>query len=143
MTFDPAGGRGDEVGGSFCKMASEEEHLLLIKNAAQIVTVCCNKEERLVGDAMKNISVLESDAEGLSVAVGKDGNIISLGTNSHVGAELQGATFRRVIDAEGMSVVPGLVDAHTHPVWVGDRVNEFAMKVSTKIVCGKGSSTHT
>ena len=23
----------------------------------------------------------------------------------------------------------GLVDAHTHPVWVGDRVHEFAMKV--------------
>lgn len=26
----------------------------------------------------------------------------------------------------------GLVDAHTHPVWAGDRVNEFAMKVSRK-----------
>ena len=24
----------------------------------------------------------------------------------------------------------GLVDAHTHPVWAGDRVHEFAMKVS-------------
>ncbi len=110
--------------------ADEGEHLLLIKNASQIVTVCCNREERLVGDAMKNISVLEADVEGLSVAVGKDGNIISLGTDSHVGEELQGATFKRVLDAEGMSVVPGLVDAHTHPVWLGDRVHEFAMKVS-------------
>lgn len=115
-------------------MADEVEHLLLIKNASQIVTVCCNREERLVGDAMKNISVLESGAEGLSVAVGKDGNILSLGTDSHVEAELQGATFKRVIDAEGMSVVPGLVDAHTHPVWLGDRVHEFAMKASTKCV---------
>lgn len=24
----------------------------------------------------------------------------------------------------------GLVDAHTHPVWAGDRVHEFAMKVN-------------
>lgn len=26
--------------------------------------------------------------------------------------------------------VSGLVDAHTHPVWAGDRVHEFAMKVN-------------
>lgn len=25
----------------------------------------------------------------------------------------------------------GLVDAHTHPVWAGDRVHEFALKVGT------------
>jgi len=24
---------------------------------------------------------------------------------------------------------PGFVDAHTHAVWAGDRVHEFAMKV--------------
>lgn len=27
-------------------------------------------------------------------------------------------------------LVLGLVDAHTHPVWAGDRVHEFAMKVN-------------
>ena len=27
------------------------------------------------------------------------------------------------------SILEGLVDGHTHPVWVGDRVHEFAMKV--------------
>ena len=109
----------------------------MIKNACQIVTVCSNGEERLAGDAMKNISLLES-AEGLSVAVGKDGKIVSIGTNAHAEEELQGCVFERVIDAKGMSVVPGLVDAHTHPVWLGDRVHEFAMKVSANI--GKGSS---
>lgn len=35
----------------------------------------------------------------------------------------------QVIEAAGKCIVPGLVDAHTHPVWVGDRVHEFAMKV--------------
>ena len=30
--------------------------------------------------------------------------------------------------------VPGLVDAHTHPVWAGDRVHEFSMKVYTVYV---------
>lgn len=29
-------------------------------------------------------------------------------------------------------IVAGLVDAHTHPVWAGDRVHEFAMKVNDR-----------
>ena len=37
--------------------------------------------------------------------------------------------FEKELDAGGLAVVPGLVDAHTHPVWEGDRVNEFALKV--------------
>ncbi len=39
-------------------------------------------------------------------------------------------SFDKEINANGGCVLPGLVDGHTHPVWVGDRVNEFAMKVS-------------
>ena len=39
-------------------------------------------------------------------------------------------SFNEVIDADGCCVLPGLVDAHTHPVWSGDRVHEFSMKVS-------------
>lgn len=37
--------------------------------------------------------------------------------------------FERVLDARGCCVLPGLIDAHTHPVWAGDRVHEFAMKL--------------
>ena len=40
------------------------------------------------------------------------------------------SSFERVLDVSGKTIVPGLVDAHTHPVWAGDRVHEFAMKVS-------------
>ena len=47
-------------------------------------------------------------------------------------------SYEQELDARGMCVMPGLVDAHTHPVWLGDRVHEFAMKVTecTKIVSG-------
>ena len=136
MTFEPTAavyrisGKVWSGCGYCTKMAAH--HRLLIKNASQIVTVCSNREEKLAGKAMKNISILDSDGQGLSVAVGEDGNIIALGPDAVVGAELQGCTFERVLDAGGNSVVPGLVDAHTHPVWVGDRVQEFAMKVKSR-----------
>lgn len=125
MNFNP----GQLYGVRVNNRKMEETARLLIRNAAQIVRVCSNREESLVGEAMKTVSVLEKDAEGLSVAVGSDGNIISLGTDSEVETELGSTSFERVIDAEGMSVIPGLVDGHSHPVWVGDRVHEFAMKV--------------
>lgn len=35
-----------------------------------------------------------------------------------------------VLDAAGACVIPGLVDAHTHPVFAGSRVDEFAERVS-------------
>ena len=38
----------------------------------------------------------------------------------------------KVIDIEGMSVVPGFVDSHTHLVWSGDRSNELSMRISGK-----------
>lgn len=40
-----------------------------------------------------------------------------------------GAKFETVISAKDMVVLPGFIDAHTHPVWAGDRVHEFSMKV--------------
>ncbi|VCW84098.1 unnamed protein product [Gulo gulo] len=39
-------------------------------------------------------------------------------------------TFEERIDCSGKCILPGLVDAHTHPVWAGERVHEFAMKLA-------------
>ena len=35
-----------------------------------------------------------------------------------------------LLDAQGACVIPGLVDAHTHPVFAGSRADEFAERVS-------------
>ena len=43
-------------------------------------------------------------------------------------ADEQGCDSR--ISANGGVLLPGLVDAHTHPVFAGDRVHEFAMKLA-------------
>ena len=37
------------------------------------------------------------------------------------------------IDATNSCIFPGLIDSHTHPIWAGDRINEFKMKVNIKI----------
>ncbi|CAL8087188.1 unnamed protein product [Calicophoron daubneyi] len=34
-----------------------------------------------------------------------------------------------IIDCCGGCVIPGFVDAHTHPVWAGDRLDEFVQKL--------------
>ena len=39
------------------------------------------------------------------------------------------ADFDDWVDCSGKCIVPGLIDGHTHPVFAGDRVHEFAMKV--------------
>ena len=36
------------------------------------------------------------------------------------------------IDADGLSITPGFIDSHTHPVFVNNRANEFNMRISGK-----------
>ncbi len=110
---------------------ASSKYLLRLRNAAQVVMVCSNKERVLRGTEMQTVAVLDSGpSKGLSVAVDMEGVIAAVGFDDEVDVLLAGSTIDREIDATGMSVVPGLVDAHTHPVWVGDRVHEFAMKAS-------------
>ncbi len=55
---------------------------------------------------------------------------MDLGPDAEIEKRYAKSAFQRVVDVTGKSIVPGLVDAHTHPVWAGDRVHEFAMKVT-------------
>ena len=64
-----------------------------------------------------------------SVPLHSEGRIAAVGPNETVLAAYPESSFEHVLDASGRVLLPGLVDGHTHPVWAGDRVNEFAMKV--------------
>uniref|UniRef100_A0A146MVG2 Probable imidazolonepropionase n=1 Tax=Fundulus heteroclitus TaxID=8078 RepID=A0A146MVG2_FUNHE len=101
-------------------------HRLLVKNAKQVVLICNNGEKYLTKNGMTNLSVIENG----SVVIGSDGLIKAVGPAETIRAQFSEASFDAVIDAAGMCVLPGLVDAHTHPVWAGDRVHEFAMKLA-------------
>ncbi|XP_043101307.1 probable imidazolonepropionase [Puntigrus tetrazona] len=99
---------------------------LLIKNATQVVLVCRNGEKYLTRDGMQTLAVVENG----SVLIGHDGLIKAVGPADIIESQFKGAKFDNILDASGMCVIPGLVDAHTHPVWAGDRVHEFAMKLA-------------
>ncbi|GFY37076.1 probable imidazolonepropionase, partial [Trichonephila inaurata madagascariensis] len=59
-----------------------------------------------------------------------DGLINDIGTDEEIQKKYKLAQFENKIDVTGKCILPGLVDAHTHPVWAGDRVKEFSMKLA-------------
>ncbi|XP_035281945.1 probable imidazolonepropionase [Anguilla anguilla] len=99
---------------------------LYIKNAKQVVLVCNNGERFLTKEGMKNLSIIEN----CSLIIGNDGLLKAVGLADSIESRFEGASFEKVINASGMCVIPGLIDAHTHPVWAGDRVHEFALKLA-------------
>ena len=99
---------------------------LLVKGIGQLVTVTEGKRF-LAGPDMANITLREGC---LALAVNNEGRIAMIGSEAEVMNTFSEESFGRVIDAEGAAVLPGLVDGHTHPVWAGDRVHEFAMKLA-------------
>ncbi|XP_067255777.1 probable imidazolonepropionase [Chanodichthys erythropterus] len=105
---------------------SQSSFRLLVKNATQVVLVCRNGEKYLTRNGMQTLAVVENG----SVVIGHDGLIKAVGSADIIESQFKGAKFDNVLDASGMCVLPGLVDAHTHPVWAGDRVHEFAMKLA-------------
>eukprot|EP00727_Mastigamoeba_balamuthi_P004607 m51a1_g14144 putative imidazolonepropionase (438) ;mRNA; f:10734-12047 len=105
---------------------TERRGLLRLRNAAQVVCVCSGGERLLRGAAQGRLAVVPGGA----VLVGLDGRLLAVGPTAELDAAYAGWSFERDEDAAGRVVLPGLVDAHTHPVWSGDRVHEMALKLA-------------
>jgi imidazolonepropionase len=69
--------------------------------------------------------------DGGAVAVA-DGEVVAVGDDAAVTREYPPANARHAVDADGGTVVPGFVDAHTHALFAGDRSDEFAAKLRGK-----------
>lgn len=100
----------------------------------QIVTVCTNRQPFLAGADQDKVASIErrADGQGCSIVFDGAGTILAVGHTDQVLSQLGLADFaalETVVDGRGCSLIPGLVDAHTHPVWAGDRVNEFDLKL--------------
>jgi imidazolonepropionase len=91
-----------------------------VLHAAQLVTIAGPKAPR-VREQMRELGIIADG--GLLV---EDGRIVQVGRSSEIEKTLpRGA---ELIDASGKVVLPGFVDAHSHPVFAGDRVDEFEMR---------------
>jgi len=60
----------------------------------------------------------------------ESGRLTFVGTEADYRRELAGRPADVSIDATGKTLIPGLVDAHTHPVWAGDRGPEIGRRLA-------------
>uniref|UniRef100_A0A914DG42 Imidazolonepropionase n=1 Tax=Acrobeloides nanus TaxID=290746 RepID=A0A914DG42_9BILA len=109
--------------------------MLILYNLHQIVQIVDDEEmECLRGDAMNSIKIIECENSSLAIFCDISGKIGALGTYQELIKKLESlyidVSIIKHVDCKGGSVIPGLVDGHTHPVFAGDRVHEFAMKLA-------------
>jgi imidazolonepropionase len=93
---------------------------LAILHASQLVTLAGPKRPR-VGAELCDLSIIPDG--GMLVC---DGAIVATGPSDVI--ERQMSSDAEVVDAIGRVVLPGFVDAHAHPVFAGNRVDEFEMR---------------
>ncbi len=99
-------------------MSSEKESkALAVINCSQVVTLAGPARPR-TGAELRELSIVADG--GLLV---RDGLIERVGASSEIEALIKAGT--EVIDAQRRVLLPGFVDAHTHPVFGGTRVDEF------------------
>jgi imidazolonepropionase len=60
----------------------------------------------------------------------EDGVLTFVGTEGDYRREFAGRPADVTLDATGRTLLPGLVDAHTHPVWAGDRGEEIGRRLA-------------
>ncbi|MBI3270497.1 MAG: imidazolonepropionase [Planctomycetes bacterium] len=94
---------------------------LLLRGAAQVASPAWDSNLPLQGARMSEL-VTVSDG---SVAV-HAGRIVKVGPAAELDREFHAET---VVDASGCTVTPGLVDPHTHALFVGSRDEEFEARI--------------
>ncbi|HKE26225.1 MAG TPA: imidazolonepropionase [Bryobacteraceae bacterium] len=93
---------------------------LALLNCRQVVTLAGPARAR-TGAEMRELGII--DDGGLLV---REGRIAAVGPRKTIERVCSAAT--EVIDAGGRTVLPGFVDAHTHPVFAGTRADEFEQR---------------
>jgi imidazolonepropionase len=92
---------------------------LLVRDLAQLATPSAGGAP-IRGRALRELQVLEH-----AFVLCEDGRIAAAGRMRDL-PELAGEVEE--LDGRGLCAIPGLVDCHTHPCFLGDRVEEFALR---------------
>jgi imidazolonepropionase len=89
---------------------------LAVLHASQLVTLAGPKRPR-VGRELSELKIIPDG--GMLI---RDGKIDIVGPSTEIEKKADGA---EIIDADGKIVLPGFVDAHTHLVFAGNRLDDF------------------
>lgn len=99
-------------------MSSENENkTLAVINCSQVITLAGPARPR-VGPELRELGIVANG--GMFV---RDGRIEKVGNTDEIEPLINADT--EVVDARRQVLMPGFVDAHTHPVFSGTRVEEF------------------
>ncbi len=93
---------------------------IALLHAAQLISLAGPSRPR-VRDELAELAIISNG--GMLI---RDGVIIATGLSDEIEKKLPNET--EVIDATGGVVLPGFVDAHTHLVFAGNRVDEFELR---------------
>ena len=91
---------------------------LLVHSARQLLTVAGGPQR---GDVLGRLGLLADGAVAID-----GGRILAVGPTTELRSRY---TAEQELDAAGRAVLPGLIDAHTHALWAGDRAAEFEMRL--------------
>ena len=93
---------------------------LAVVNCRQLVTLSGPRRPRS-GAEMRELAIITGGAMRI-----RDGRIAAVGPRREIYRSL--AEDTEIVDAGGRIVLPGFVDAHTHPVFAGTRADEFEQR---------------
>src|SRR5688572_28193527 len=97
---------------------------LAVIGASQLVTLAGPGRPR-VGAELRELAILNDGAMLL-----RDGHIVQTGARSEIEKLIDADC--EVVDAGWRVVMQGFIDAHTHPVFAGNRADEFEMRAVGK-----------
>lgn len=103
-------------------MNSVRQETFAVTNCSQILTLAGPARPR-VNEELKQLSVLPDGA-----LIIREGKVVAAGSRSEL--EPLFPTCCPVVDARRGVVLPGFVDAHTHPVFAATRVDEFELRAA-------------
>ena len=95
---------------------------LAVVNCSQLVTLAGPRRPR-VGAEMRELSIIEDGA-----MLVRGGRVERVGARAEVEPLIDAAC--EVVDAGGRVLLPGFVDAHAHPIFAGERVDEFEKRAA-------------
>jgi imidazolonepropionase len=93
---------------------------LAVWNCRQLVTLAGPRRPR-AGPEMRELAIIPDGA-----MLVRDGQIEATGTRAEI--EREAGPQTEVVDTGGRIVLPGFVDAHTHPVFAGNRADEYEQR---------------